>query len=315
MSYRRSQREGFTLIELLVVMAIIATLMGLLLPAVQKVREAAYRSECQNNMRQLAIACQSYQGEANYLPTGGLYANTPGTTPGQINHRLNASPNLTPKRGKIQPWSWTYQILPFIDAQNLFDSTNDTQVASTRLKVFNCPSRRTTTTLANGWFLSDYAGNGGLSTTASPYNQTTAVFGRGQVVVTGTTAELVVPTVRVTDLKSGASNTIIIGEKYVPADRYDGGAVGDDFPGIWTNTFSNVRYVTVDATTGNSTGGPYADRRATNYDNGTAFGAAHALAMNAAYGDGSVRRVLYGAPNFGRASDKSNASPVTSLDD
>jgi hypothetical protein len=140
------------------------------------------------------------------------------------------------------------------------------------------------------------------------------VFARGQVVVSGATAELVVQTVRTTDLKSGASNTIIIGEKYVPADRYDGGAVGDDFPAVWTNTFSNVRYATVDAA-GNSTGAPYADRRGTNYDGGTAFGASHALAMNAAYGDGSVRRVLYGAPNFGRAMDRSNASPATGLDD
>jgi len=183
------------------------------------------------------------------------------------------------------------------------------------LKVFNCPSRRATTTLANGWFLNDYAANGGLLVTGSAVPVANSpVFGRGQVVVSGSTAELVVQTVRVTDLKSGASNTIIIGEKNVPADRYDGGVVGDDFPAVWTNTFSNVRYVTVDAA-GNSTGAPYADRRGTNYDGGTAFGAAHALAMNAAYGDGSVRRVLYGAPNFGRAMDRSNASPATGLDD
>src|SRR5947209_8037404 len=115
MTQRRVRRGAFTLIELLVVMAIIATLIGLLLPAVQKVREAAYRTQCNNHLKQLALGCINHESQVRILPTGGTLGNASVPSPPRF-----TSGAFTPVAGSQQPWSWAYQILPYIDQNNLW---------------------------------------------------------------------------------------------------------------------------------------------------------------------------------------------------
>jgi prepilin-type N-terminal cleavage/methylation domain-containing protein/prepilin-type processing-associated H-X9-DG protein len=105
-----SRRSAFTLIELLVVIAIIAVLIGLLLPAVQKVREAANRSKCQNNMKQLGLGVLNFESAYSRFPTAGQCDSVGGVT------------------GAYDTHSWCVYILPYVEQENvyrLFDVTTD----------------------------------------------------------------------------------------------------------------------------------------------------------------------------------------------
>src|SRR3984957_16960739 len=132
------RRRAFTLIELLVVIAIIAILIALLVPAVQKVREAAARTQCTNNLKQMGLAFQYYHDVNKVLPSGGW---------GWTWIGCPAAP-----AGVDQPGGGLYSILPYVDQGNLVQMTNIPggaawqaameQMVATPIILFNCPSRR-----------------------------------------------------------------------------------------------------------------------------------------------------------------------------
>src|SRR5437764_13592747 len=119
MTRQRPPRRGFTLIELLVVIAIIAVLLGLLLPAVQKVREAAARMSCQNNMKQIGLACHNYQATNGYFPPGALRSPASGAV-GPFYQKFGVTANGVNH-------SWGVFLLPYVEQDNLCKQYNRTR--------------------------------------------------------------------------------------------------------------------------------------------------------------------------------------------
>ena len=184
MSHRRSARSAFTLIELLVVIAIIAILIGLLLPAVQKVRDAAARAQCQNNLKQLALAAMNYEGANQKFPPAANVPNKtkgqpslPGSMGGGQGTKFDAAPEPT------RFYSLFEALFPYIEQAPLYSaldltknqyanvSTTQNSPGATPVKTLICPSDVGLTSnpmLGYGgyyWGMSSYGGNAGTRST------------------------------------------------------------------------------------------------------------------------------------------------------
>jgi len=325
----RRDRRGFTLIELLVVIAIIAILIGLLLPAVQKVREAAARAQCQNNLKQIGLALHNHESALGYFPTAGAQSAAMDVMPGQYNTNF-------PVVG------WAAQILPYIEQDNLnrFVLSNGPSAWQSALgkapvevpvKTYNCPSRSDRRSKAASWgsvyAMGDYAGviteYGMQWQMTQPPDANEANTFKGIIVkgghVRSDTPSLTKKngTVSISAISDGTSNTMAIGEKAVSARQYQPN-VWDwgDLPGWAHNSdWPNMRIV------GNWVP-PLADNDTTRISWATyspgwfwepGFGSAHTGIFNAVMGDGSVRSFRFSIGNSGNMGSLDNNSVLYRL--
>jgi prepilin-type N-terminal cleavage/methylation domain-containing protein len=246
----RSKRNAFTLIELLVVIAIIAILIGLLLPAIQRVREAAARTQCSNNLRQLAVACMNYAETYGTLPGSGVPPNyvNPGPQGLPANGATSYGFNDAGCCGSGWPfWSWIARTLPFVEQDLLYAQGGvannqplgvGTAVAlvGTPIDTFFCPSdtamalktRKTEENLENmTTAMSNYKGVTGSCWSWGTWQVPCAAGLDGLIVSNGcfsrgnyNKGKLV----KLTDITDGTSNTLMLGEDIPEFDAHVGWA-------------------------------------------------------------------------------------------
>jgi prepilin-type N-terminal cleavage/methylation domain-containing protein len=257
-----ARRSGFTLIELLVVIAIIAVLLGLLLPAVQKVREAAWRIQCGNNLRQIGVAFHHHHDQFGSFPSGGVAWFTPPTYA-----------NGVPLSGAQQQAGWAFQILPFIEGDNVWKGGQVVAIGTTN-KLFFCPSRRLPQTIS---FLDNYTPpvTGGMLTHALCDYAASNLEGTG--IVRQYTPR------RFADIKDGTSFTLLAADKRLPRTGL-GSLMPDDNEG-YTAGF--------DEDTVRRTTKPPAPDPLSAGSGAKLFGSSHTGGFNAVLADGSVHMLRY----------------------
>ncbi|MCX7665569.1 MAG: DUF1559 domain-containing protein [Gemmataceae bacterium] len=305
LNYRR--RDGYTLIELLVAIAILAVLIGLLLPAVQRVREAANLTYCKNNIKQIATAVYQFEIEHGYYPLAGNGPAPSYDGPGR------PTP-IYPDRLRCQDGSWLFQILPLLEYESIYfqHDAKDVTEAITRtlaaqIPTYFCPSRqrqryfRYEPPATNGSYikygrvypphdivhgLKDYIANGGTFP-----DELNGIFlglaGEGDNL-----HNVFCTAAMVTD---GLSNTMMVSEFAIPIDAYY-------HPSKYTISITNSYASGHTATRGYGKDLfdyyrkrvvlPHSDR--TTIDKWKSdFGSAHTTGLNVGFLDGSVRFMRY----------------------
>jgi prepilin-type processing-associated H-X9-DG protein len=269
-----------------VVIAIIGILMGLTLPAVQKVRESANRLQCQNNLRQIGLAFHNHESQYGYFPTGGWYDYSPPTY-------LNGVPAI----GDKQHAGWAFQLLPFIEADSVWRggaATNDTDRAvlaiGTTQKLYFCPSRRLPQSVT---YLDNYQPQltGG--------NITHALIDYAASNREGDGAVRQFKPVLMAQITDGTSNTLLVADK-----RMNRALLGQKQPDDNQGYTSGWNADTIRHT--NRPAAP--DYNAPFGDGEGLFGSSHTGGFNALLADGSVRLISYSISsttfrNLGNISD------------
>ena len=323
-------RRAFTLVELLVVIAIIGVLVALLLPAIQAAREAARRTQCSNNLKNIGLSLLNYESSMQEFPTGGS----------GFGDRLECYvEGGKPWTGKKQGMSWAFQILPYLEQGALHNIGNTDVVQATPVPMYSCPSRRPPTLFTGSWgsgYLMDYAG-AQPGTYASAINPTqydaerdhgnyarveaafwmTPVSGYGLTVSNGVYDGVIVRSTwrrtgdasacgpnpapgsfvtgvpeptRVGQITDGMSKTMVVGEKYVQADQYTGGDASDDRG--WLDGWDpDTMRCTMAQPFNDSQTSPIRDSAGENQT--YLFGSAHPSAFHTVFAGGSVHSVSY----------------------
>jgi len=314
------RRHGFTLVELLVVIAIIGVLVALLLPAIQAAREAARRTQCINNLKQMGLAIQNHNSALAEYPTGGT---EPWHDQGDATSAFSKG------------YGWMVQILPYVENEALrniskgYGSGNrelDLQVRRTPVPMYFCPSRRagvvrilpkSAEDCSQGCALNDYASST-PSNELNPQRPTHEPWfwqgtthglvraGRGQYFGVVTRTVMSDPC-RDKDITDGLSNTLVAGEKRLFINRYDIGDWHDDIG--WTDGWDPdiVRY------TGYLPGPDVEEFGSRVGDIGFHFGSAHASGFNVVFADGHVASLPYDVDlvTFNALGDRRDGLAVT----